>query len=130
MRCLDTDLLVSILRGKNEARKIVAELDEEAKGATTSINAFEIFFGANKSERKDENIREATKLLKRLIVFPLDLSSSRRAAEISARLVAKGEIIDFRDAMIAGIAIENNLTLVTRNNSHFKRIKDLKLELW
>jgi tRNA(fMet)-specific endonuclease VapC len=42
----------------------------------------------------------------------------------------KGEIIDFRDAMIAAIAIENDLTLVTRNNFHFKRITDLKLELW
>ena len=130
MRCLDTDLLVAILRGKEEAWKKVAELDEEEKGATTSINAFELFFGANKSARQNENIKEASKLVERLTVFPLDLSSSRRAAEISARLVAKGEIIDFRDAMKAGIAIENNLTLVTRNNSHFKRIKDLKLELW
>ena len=76
MRCIDTDLLIFILRGKKEARKIVAELDEEAKGATTSINSFEIFFGAYKSERKEENLREATKLLKRLTVFPFDLSSS------------------------------------------------------
>ena len=130
MRCLDTDLLVAILRGKEEAWKKVAELDEERKGGTTSINAFELFFGANKSARQNENMKEASKLVERLTVFPLDLSSSRRAAEISARLVAKGEIIDFRDAMIAGIAIENDLTLVTRNNFHFKRIKDLKLELW
>jgi predicted nucleic acid-binding protein len=130
MRCLDTDLLVAILRGKEEAWKKVAELDEEGKGGTTSINAFELFFGANKSARQNENVKEASKLLERLTVFPLDLSSARRAAEISARLVAKGEIIDFRDAMIAGISIENDLTLLTRNNFHFKRIKDLKLELW
>jgi len=130
MRCLDTDLLISILRGKNEARKIVAELDEEANCATTSINAFEIFFGANKSERKDENIREAAKLLKRLMVFPLNLSSSQKAAQISATLAAGGKTIDYRDAMIAAIAIENNLTLVTRNKAHFERVKNLKMEEW
>ena len=130
MRCLDTDLLISILRGKEEARKTVAELDEEAKGATTSINAFEIFFGANKSERKNENVREAAKLFERLMVLPLDLSSSQRAAQISATLAVSGEAIDYRDAMIAAITMENNLTLVTRNKAHFKRVKGLKIEEW
>jgi predicted nucleic acid-binding protein len=130
MKCLDTDLLVAILRGKEEAWKKVEEIDEESKGATTTINAFELFFGANKSQIKNENANKTSKLLERLTVFPLDFSSSRKAAEISATLVTKGETIDFRDAMIASIAIENNLTIVTRNNTHFKRIKDLKLELW
>ena len=130
MKCLDTDLLIAILRGKKEAYNRVTELDEEAKGATTAINAFEVFFGAHKSAMKSENVKEASKLLDRLEVIPLDLASSRKAGEISAALVAKGETIDYRDAMIAGIAIENNLTLVTRNKSHFTRIKSLKLETW
>jgi len=130
MKCLDTDLLVAILRGKQEARTIVEELDEDGKGATTSVNAFEIYFGANKSERKEENVKEASKLLERLTVFPLDLSSSRNAAEVSAKLSARGETIDFRDAMIAAIASQNGLTLVTRNKAHFKRIKDLQIEIW
>jgi tRNA(fMet)-specific endonuclease VapC len=118
------------LRGKEEARKKVTDIDEESKGATTSINAFEIFFGANKSAKKNENVKEASRLLGRLIVFPLDLSSSRIAGEISARLLAKGVMIDYRDAMIAAIAIENDLTLVTRNSFHFSRIKGLKTEIW
>jgi tRNA(fMet)-specific endonuclease VapC len=130
MKCLDTDLLVAILRGKEEAFKRVAELDDEEKGATTSINAFELFFGANKSARKNENVTETSKLLERLTVFPLGLLSSQIAAEIAARLLAKGETVDFRDSMIAAISIENGLTLVTRNGAHFKRIKDLKLEIW
>jgi predicted nucleic acid-binding protein len=130
MKCLDTDLLIAILRGKEEAKAPVADLDSESRGATTSISAFEIFFGAYKSARRKENVKEAMKLLKRLEVFSLDLSSSRRAAEISAGLIARGEAIDFRDAMIAGIVIENNLTLVTRNKTHFCRVKNLQLETW
>jgi predicted nucleic acid-binding protein len=123
-------LLVAILRGNEEARTIVEALDEESKGATTSVNAFEVYFGANKSAKKGQNVTEASKFLERLTVFSLDLSSSRKAAEISAKLMTKGETIDFRDAMIAAIALENGLTLVTRNISHFKRIKDLKTEKW
>jgi tRNA(fMet)-specific endonuclease VapC len=130
VKCLDTDLLIAILRGKQEAYSIVTEIDEETKAATTAINTFEIFFGAHKSSMKNENIKEAAKLLDRLEVIPLDLPSSRKAAEISAKLAEKGEPIDYRDAMIAAIAIENDLTLVTRNKSHFNRIKNLKLETW
>jgi predicted nucleic acid-binding protein len=76
---------------------------------------------------KNENLKETLKLLDRLEVIPFDLSSSKKAAEISAKLVRKGEPIDYRDAMIAGIAIKNDLTLVTRNKLHFSRIKSLKL---
>lgn len=130
MKCLDTDLLIAILRGKEEAHNKVTEIDQEAKGATTAINAFEIFFGAYRSTRKIENAKEASKLLDKLEVIPLDLASSRRAGEISAKLTTKGETIDYRDAIIAGIAIENDLVLVTRNESHFNRIKELKMEIW
>ncbi len=130
MKCIDTDFLIAILRGKQEAYESVLKIDEEGKEATTAINAFELFFGANRSERKKENIREAQKLLERLEVIPLDTLSAKRAGEISATLVAKGEAIDFRDAMIAGIALEKDLTLLTRNNAHFSRIKGLKVQTW
>lgn len=130
MKCLDTDLLIAILRGKEEARQKVVELDEEGKASTTAINAFEVFFGANRSQRIKENVKETSKLLERLVVFPLDISCSRKAAEISAKLASKGETIDYRDTMIAAIAIENDLMLVTRNRAHFRRIRDLKTEFW
>lgn len=79
---------------------------------------------------QSENLKETLRLLDRLNVIPLDFSSSKRAAEISAKLGATGKPIDFRDIMIAAIALENDLTLVTRNKSHFSRIKSLKLETW
>ncbi len=130
MKCLDTDLLIAILRGKPEAASKVKELDEQAKGATTAINVFEVLFGAQKSSNKAVNLKETLRLLDRLHVTPLDFDASRKAAEIAAKLSAKGEAIDYRDAMIAGIVVENDLTLVTRNISHFARIKGLKFETW
>ncbi len=130
MKCLDTDLLVAILRGKETARDSVAALDESGRDATTSVNAFEIVYGAQRSVRRNENLKEALRLLDRLLVIPLDLPSARRAGEIAANLAAKGEGIDYRDAMIAGIALESELTIVTRNEKHFSRIKGLKLETW
>jgi predicted nucleic acid-binding protein len=130
VKCLDTDLLIAILRGKPEAASKVKELDEEAEGATTAVNVFEIFFGAHKSANKVVNLKETLRLVERLEVTPLDLGASRKAAEIAAKLSAKGEAMDYRDAMIAGIVVENDLTLVTRNAAHFARVKGLKFETW
>lgn len=130
MKCLDTDLLIAILRGKQEAHDLVAEIEQEPKAATTSINAFEVFYGAFKSQMKSQNLKEAEKLLDSLEIVPLMLSSARKAAEISGMLAEKGEPIDFRDAMVAGVAIINDLTLVSRNKAHFGRVKELKYQTW
>ncbi len=130
LKCLDTDLLIAILRGNEDACNQVMDLNENTKGATTAINAFEVFYGSYRSERKTENTNEVIKLLEKLYVIPLDLASSKRTAELLAKLAEKEQMVDYRDAMIAGVALENDLTLVTRNTLHFKRINGLKLEKW
>lgn len=129
MRCIDTDLLVAILRGKEEAKAKMQEIDSKERSSTTSVNAFEIFYGAYRSKR-GKNIEATERLLERLDVIPLDMDTSQRAGEIAANLASKGETIDYRDAMIAGIALVKGLTLVTRNVAHFSRIRNLKLEPW
>jgi tRNA(fMet)-specific endonuclease VapC len=130
LKCLDTDFLVAILRGKQEAANAVAELDQEVRSATTAINAFELYFGANKSQNKAQNIKETQKLLSKLEMFPLEHAAAKLAAEISAKLAEEGQPIDYRDAMIAAIAIQNNAVLLTRNLAHFTRIKGLKTKSW
>ena len=54
-------------------------------------------------------------------------AASKLAGEILADLERRGEIIEFRDAFIASIAITYNAMLFTRNISHFERIKTIKL---
>ena len=105
-------------------------LDTEGRQATTSVNAFELFYGAHKSRMIDENVRESRRLLSRLLILPLATSSAERAGSIFAALEKKGVSLEFRDAMIAGIALENRLTVVTRNKSDFARVPGLAIEEW
>jgi tRNA(fMet)-specific endonuclease VapC len=130
VKCLDTDLLVAILREKEEAKNHMTRLDAEGRQATTSVTAFELFYGAHKSRSTEENVNQSRKLLSRLLVLPLTTNSAERAGNIFAALEKKGATIDFRDAMIAGIAMENRLPLVTRNKSDFARIPGLSFEEW
>lgn len=51
-------LAYTILRGKQEAHDLVAEIEQEPKAATTSINAFEVFYVAFKSQLKAKTSRK------------------------------------------------------------------------
>ncbi len=130
MKCLDTDLLIAILRGKEEAKRKIQELDIQGRQATTSVSAFELFYGAYRSKERRSNLEETRRLLQRLDVLPFESESSEKAGETLATLAARGELIDYRDAMIAAIAKVNGLALVTRNAEHFSRIKGLESEPW
>jgi len=64
------------------------------------------------------------------IVLPLTEKSVKISAELYSTLRQSGTLIDDIDLLIAGVAIENEMTLVTNNESHFGRIPGLKIENW
>lgn len=57
-------------------------------------------------------------------------NSARISAELYSTLRQSGKIVDDIDLLIAGIAIDNDLTLVTNNEKHFNRIPGLKTDNW
>jgi predicted nucleic acid-binding protein len=130
MKCLDTDLLVAILRGDAEAEEKMRQLDEDGRNATTSINAFEIFYGAYKSKKRMTNIEGTKRLLSRLDVLSLNVEAAEKAGNFFADLELEGLQVEFRDVLVAASSLENHLALVTRNKRHYSRIVGLNVESW
>lgn len=64
------------------------------------------------------------------IVLPLTEKSMKISAEIYSTLRQSGNSLDDIDLLIAGVAIDNEMTLVTNNESHFGRIPGLTIENW
>lgn len=64
------------------------------------------------------------------LVIPMTDASAKISAELYSTLRQSGKIVDDIDLLIAGIAIENDLILVTNNEGHFKRIPGLAIENW
>jgi tRNA(fMet)-specific endonuclease VapC len=126
--CLDSGLLIGILRGDDKAVAAAARLDDaDGELATTTINAHEILYGAHRSGRP-HNVEEAETLLGRLVVLPLDQQSAGHAARLMADLMAKGSAVDLRDVLISSIALTRHCTLVTRNNRDFSKVKGLRVD--
>ncbi|MEM3750070.1 MAG: type II toxin-antitoxin system VapC family toxin [Candidatus Jordarchaeales archaeon] len=125
--CLDSDVLISYLRGKSAAVDDVRRLEEEAVTlSTTSINAFEVFYGAYKSGRR-MNVESASRLMERLVILHFDREAAEAAGRILAQLEAKGELVEFRDVLIGATCLVNGYTIATWNAKHFRRIPGLKI---
>lgn len=126
--CLDTSVLIDNLRGRKQSVEFVKEL--EAAGAllsTTSVSSFELYYGAYRSKRQPANLASTRTLLRRLFILDLTDDCSEEAGRILAMLEARGEPIEFRDALIAATAKIHKTTLVTRNTTHFARVPDLNV---
>jgi predicted nucleic acid-binding protein len=63
-------------------------------------------------------------------ILGLDAECAAKAGEVQGKLIRKGKMINPEDAMIAGIALINNETVLTKNVEHFSRIRDLKIETY
>ncbi len=126
--CIDTDVLIDFLRGKKETVEKIRKLEEEFDLATTTINIFELYFGAYKTN-KERNVKAVNDLVERIEVFGLSKKSAEIAGRMMAVLERKGLEIGIRDTMVAGIAIENDVGLLTRNLKHYKRLEEFGLRL-
>jgi len=130
LKIVDTTFLIGLLRGDPRTLEKARELDGEGGAATTAINVFEVTYGVYRSMSDTERRLEAVmRLLLNLDVFPLDHRSAVKGAGIAGTLDREGRGIDPFDALVAGIALENGAArLVTRNVSHFERIRGLQVE--
>lgn len=64
------------------------------------------------------------------IVIPMTENSAKISAELYSTLRQSGNLVDDIDLLIAGIAIDNEMSLLTNNENHFSRIPGLKIENW
>ena len=119
----DTDVLIDFLRNRgDEAGRIEIELKTGGL-CTTAVSAFELWVGAKSPQEKVV----VQTLLNALFIIPLDAASAATAGEVFRTLESKGLSIGMADSLIAGICLQRDATLITRNRKHFKRVQNLKL---
>lgn len=120
---LDTNTVIAFLRNDEE---IVEKITEQAEVYVPVTVVGELYFGAFKSKKQEENLRKISNLLEDIIVLDNNVQTARIYGEIKNQLKEKGKPIPENDIWIASIAKQYDLTLIT-NDLHFKEIDDLKL---
>jgi tRNA(fMet)-specific endonuclease VapC len=130
MYLLDTNICIYII--KKKPIKVFEKFKELNIGdlKISSITYAELYFGAYNSQQVEKNLQTIKNFLLPFEVIDFDKKAAIEYAKIKANLRKKGQVIGELDMQIAGVALSNNLILVTNNEKEFNRINSLKIENW
>ena len=123
---LDTNIVIDVFENTASSKEIRTTLGKAVEVSVSTISLGELYFGAQKSRRCEENIREIEKIAVRYTVFDVDKETSELYGIIKAGLKAKGRPIPENDMWIAAIAMQHQLNVVT-HDKHFRNIDNLEV---
>ena len=127
---VDTDILSEFLRGNLKFVENANKYLQTYNSINLSIiTYYEILNGLLYKNAKNQ-LKKFTDFVDLNKVFSLTMRATRISAEIYADLRKQGKPIGHTDSLIAGIALANDLQLVTNNTEHFRRVKGLELTNW
>ena len=125
--CIDTGIVVGILRKEKETMRWLETLPEDKPLAISLITLFELYRGAFLNSRTQEEIKAIEQVESQLILLPLTPKHMRSAAQESVLLQKKGLSVDIRDLLIGICARDEGYALKTKNEKHFKNIDGLQI---
>ena len=127
----DTNILGYFSRNSSAAlqESMLAALKKQ-EVAISAITRAETQFGLALLQPDDKRRRTVDLLLNEFPVLPWTLEAADRYGDIAAHLQQTGQPIGVMDTQIAAHAVVLDLSLVTHNTRHFKRVPGLKLADW
>jgi len=127
---LDTNICIYIRQKRPE--EVLRRFRKLRPGeAVLSVITFgELLHGAAKSAQRATALERLRELVSLLPALSLPESAAEVYGSIRAELESKGEMIGNNDLWIAAHALVAGLTLVTNNESEFRRVRGLKVQNW
>ncbi len=123
---LDTNIIIALLASDESVKEHLVSIEEVF---LPSIAIGELYYGAYRSSRRDENVKRIDKLVKGNNILVCNARIAQEYGLIKSRLSEKGRPIPENDIWIAALASSNNLIVVTRDE-HFKHVEGLQIEMW
>jgi len=123
---LDTNIVIALFA--NDAA-VHQQMADAAEVLIPSVVLGELYYGARKSGQVERNIDRLDEFAARSSIVNCDVAVARRYGQVKDRLRQKGHPIPENDIWIAAAALDQKLTLVTRDD-HFHYIDDLTLLAW
>jgi predicted nucleic acid-binding protein len=119
---VDTNIVVDVTRGSAKAEDYLDSLADA--WSISMITYLEFLVGA----RTQRETNDLDLVLSGYRAIPPNEDATRRAYYL-IKTYARSHGLDTLDAPIAATALEEGLTLATKNRKHFQMIGDLKLEV-
>ncbi len=123
---LDTNIIIGLFAGD---QNILLNIEKSKEIFVPSIVLGELFYGAELSAKKTENLARLEKFAKACNVLSIDLGTAKSYGTIKSKLKTKGQPIPENDVWIAAIAHQHKLCLATRD-AHFGFVEFVTVEKW
>ena len=123
---LDTNIVIALFADDDSVKENLSKAEEIF---IPNVVIGELFYGAHKSARAKDNLARIEDLASSSVILGCDTETARMYGEIKNNLRIKGHPIPENDIWIAAIAVQHNLTLVSRD-AHFSEIENLKVVSW
>lgn len=134
MACLDTCVLVDLMRRGRSARRrraesVIRRLAEKGEVlVTTRFSQAELYVGVERSRDPDRERAAVDAALANLLILEFDHPAARLFAQVTAYLQQLGQAVGDMDVLIAAVAMVNGHSIVSRNARHFEQIPGLRIE--
>jgi len=123
---LDTNIIISLFA---EEKSVLDSLNKAEGVFVPSIVIGELNFGARKSTRVQENLERINIFVASNVILSCDAVTAFYYGRVKEELRKKGKPIPENDIWVAAIALQHDLTLITRDE-HFKEVAELTIESW
>lgn len=126
---LDTNIVIYVM--KRRPIEVLEIFNQNAsRMAISTITLSELFHGAEKSQRVNDNLYAIEDFCSRIEVLAYTSKASQHYGAIRHDLEKIGKPIGINDIHIAAHARSEGLILVTNNTSEFARVPALQVENW
>lgn len=127
---LDTNVCIEWLAGKNlRLRDKIVQCPNQDLAICSIVKA-ELLYGARKSQNRHKNETRLKDFFSQIQSLPFDDESAEQYGTLRAMLEQAGIVVGGNDLMIAAVAQQHRLAVVTRNEREFSRISTVKIEVW
>ena len=112
---LDSSVLIDLINDRRGRRALIASLVRRGDiFQTTAINVAEVFAGMRVNEEFN-----TTAVLAKFDSFDITSRVARKGGTIKSFWSTKGKTLELPDCLVAAVAIEEELVLMTDNHRHF-----------
>lgn len=129
-RLLDTNMCIYLIRQTPRAALERFEDFEVGEVGVSVVTACELYYGAEKSSRPEQNNRALEQFLLPLEILEFDAEAAHSYGRIRASLEKNDTPVGPLDTLIAAHALSCGVTLVTNNTREFARVERLQVEDW
>jgi len=123
---LDTNIVIALF---NREQPVIDSIAQSLEVFLPSIVIGELYYGAFNSSKQQANVEKIDRLRMQAFVLDCDAFTAKIYGQIKKSLKDAGNPIPENDIWIAALAIQYDLSLVTRDN-HFSFIPGLQVERW